>query len=57
MLNIERRIAALEASTSDSTLKIIVVKDGETQANALTLAGLPPDALRVLYISGLDVEL
>ena len=39
MLNTERRIAALEASTSDDGLKIVIVEDSETQADALKRAG------------------
>mgnify|MGYP001248620907 CR=1 FL=1 len=48
----ERRIAALE-SAIDKTLKVVVVMDGETPANALKRLGLPPDA-RVVYLSELD---
>lgn len=29
VLTIERRIAALEASAKDSTMKIIIIEDGE----------------------------
>lgn len=57
MLTIERRIAALESSASDDTMKIIIVEDGETQAQALKRAGYPPDALGVLYGTPLDVLL
>ena len=57
MLNIERRIAALEASASDDSLKIIIVKDGETQADALQRMGLMPGALRVVCVTPLDVKL
>ena len=57
MLNIERRIAALEASASDDSLKIIIVKDGETQADALKRVGLTPGALRVVCVAPLDARL
>ena len=57
MLNTERRIAALEASASDDSLKIIIVKDGETPAEAFRRVGLEPDALRVMCISPLDARL
>jgi hypothetical protein len=35
MLTTERRISKLESSTSDDALKIIIVEDGESQADAL----------------------
>lgn len=57
MLNTERRIAALEASVSDDTMKIIVIRDDETQAEALDRIGLSPGALRVVFISPLDARL
>ena len=56
MLNTERRIAALEASASDDSMKIIIVEDGETQA-ALQRAGLMPHALRVVCVTPLDARL
>lgn len=57
MLNTERRIAALEASASDDSMKIILVEDGETQADALKRAGLMLDALRVVCVTPLDARL
>lgn len=57
MLNIERRIAALEASASDDSMKIIIVEYGETPADALKRAGLMPGALRVVCITPLDASL
>ena len=57
MLNTERRVAALEASASDISLKIILVDDGETQAEGLERIGLSPKALRVLSIAPLDALL
>ena len=57
MLNTEKRIAALEISASDDSMKIIVVEDGETPADALKRVGLEPDALRVMCVTPLDVEL
>jgi len=56
MQTTERRIAALEDSASDKTLKLVVVLDGESQADALKRVGLPPDA-RVLYLTPLDALL
>ena len=57
MLNTERRIAVLEASASDSTLKIIVVEDGEIQADALKRVGLKPDALHVMCVTPMEAML
>ena len=57
MLNTERRIAALEASADDDSMKIIIVADGETQADALTRSGYPTNALGVLYCTPLDALL
>ena len=57
MLNTERRIAALEASASDGSMKIIIVEDGETQAAALQRIGLMPGALRVVCVTPLDARL
>ena len=57
MLNIERRIAALEASVSDDGVKIVIVEDGETQADALKRAGQISGALVVMCISPLDDRL
>ena len=57
MLNTERRIAALEASSSDDSVKIVLLKDGETQADALKRAGLIPSALRVVCVTPLDAKL
>ena len=54
MLNTEKRIAVLEASASDAGMKIIVVEDGETPADALKCSGHLRDALGVLYCSHLD---
>lgn len=52
----KRRIAALEDSASDKALKLVVVMDGESQADALKRVGLPPDA-RVVYLSELDARI
>ena len=57
MLNIERRIAALEASTSDDGVKIVIVEDGEAQADALERVGLMAGALGVVCVTPLDVRL
>ena len=57
MLNTERRIAALEASASDDSMKIVIVKDGETQADALKRAGLLLSTLCVVCVTPLDARL
>jgi hypothetical protein len=54
MQAIEKRIAALELSASDTALKIVIVEDGETQAQALKRVGLPPDARGVVFGTPLD---
>ena len=57
MQSIERRVAALEASAIDGRLKIIIVLDGETQADVLMRAGYPPDVLGIVYGSQFDAML
>lgn len=57
MLTIERRVAALEASARDGTMKIIIAACGETQADALKHAGYPPETLGVAFGTPLDVLL
>ena len=57
MLTTERRIAALEMSASDNSIKIVIVEDGETHADALKRVCLPPDARGVLYLTPLDALL
>ena len=54
MQTTERRIAALESSASDKTLKVVAVMDGETPADALKRLGLPPDVVAV-YLSEIDL--
>jgi hypothetical protein len=49
MLTIERRVAALEASASDGSMKIIIVEDGETQADALKRPGYPSHGPGVVF--------
>lgn len=56
MQTIERRIAALEGSASDKTLKVVVVLDGESQADALKRVGLPPD-VRAVFLTELDARI
>ncbi len=56
MLQVEKRIAALENSASDLALKIVLLVDGETEADALRRAGLPQDA-RAVLITSLDERL
>lgn len=51
-MNIKKRIAALESS-ADAGLHIVIVEDGETQAEALERLGLPHDA-RVVFGTPLD---
>ena len=57
MLNTERRIAALEGGSSDSALKIFVLDDGESSSEASIRVGLKVDALRVMWVTQLDVKL
>ena len=57
MLNIERRLAALEARTSDDGVKIVILNDGDTQANALKRVGLTLRAPRVVCVAPLDARL
>lgn len=52
-----KRLERLESSASDTGLKIVIVEDGETQAEALKRVGLPPDARGVLYLTPLDALL
>ncbi|MBK7004902.1 MAG: hypothetical protein IPH37_06895 [Burkholderiales bacterium] len=54
MQSTKRRIAALEDSASDKALKVVVVLDGETPADALKRLGLPPDVVAV-YLSEIDL--
>lgn len=51
MPNLERRIAALESSAH--SLHVVIVADGETEAEALARLHLPADA-RAVYLSELD---
>ena len=57
MRNTEKRVVALETSALDDATKVIVIQDGETQAEALERIDLSPDALRVVCISPLDDRL
>ena len=57
MATTERRIAALEASANDGGMKLVMQADGETKAEALKRAGLMPGALRVVWLTPLDVNL
>lgn len=56
MLTTEKRIAALEQSASDDSVKIVIVYPGETQANALKRVGLPPDVRGVVWGTPLDID-
>ncbi|MBW7832965.1 MAG: hypothetical protein H3C29_07095 [Simplicispira suum] len=53
MQTTEKRIAALESSASDKSLKVVLVLDGETPADALKRLRLPPHVVAV-YLSELD---
>lgn len=55
MSSIERRIAALEADTVDTGLKVVALDSGETEEAAVQRLGLA--GLRVVYLSALDVRL
>jgi hypothetical protein len=57
MLTTEKRIAALESSASDNGIKIVIVEDGETQAQALERAGMRPDARGVIWATPMDAAL
>jgi hypothetical protein len=57
MMTTMKRLERLEANASDTGLKIVIVEDGETQAEALKRIGLPPDARGVLYFTPLDALL
>jgi len=57
MLNIEKRIAALESSASDDAIKIVIVDDGETQADALRRTGCSAGVLGVVFITQIDAML
>ncbi len=52
MQNLERRVAALEnqTSTTDTSVKLVFVQAGETRADALKRAGLPPDTADVMHV-------
>ena len=56
MQTTKNRIAALESCATDKALKLVVVMDGETPADALKRLGLPPDA-RALFLKELDERL
>lgn len=60
MLSIERRIAALETSADDGSMKIVIVEAGETDADAMKRAGYSPHAagvMRVVFMSPTDERL
>jgi len=57
MQPIERRITALEATTQDAKPKLVLVEDGQTEAEALRQAGWPADARGVIFCNPLDVDL
>ena len=57
MQPIEKRIAALEAAGQGNAIKVVCLQDGETQAEALTRAGLHPFARGVVWCTPLDAML
>ena len=57
MQSIELRVAALEAAGQSDAIKVVCVQDDETQAQALTRAGLPKDASGVVWCTPLDERL
>lgn len=62
MQNIERRVATLEAEAraGGGSIKVVVVEDGETEADALKRAGYPANAADVwcvVFVSATDAKL
>ena len=57
MRNTEKRVAALEASALDDTMKVIIIQDGETQAEASERFGLSRNTLCVVFGMSLDALL
>lgn len=52
------RIAKLESKLArDDAIKIVVVLEGESNADALTRVGLPANVRGVVFISALDVDI
>ena len=61
-MNIERRIASLESriATTDASLKLVIVKHGETEADAMKRSGYLPDTANmmcVVFVSPTDARL
>jgi|GEM_PF-4193069 len=54
---LEKRIEALEKATQDDRLVLVLIKDGQTEAEALRQAGWPADARGVIFCNPLDVDL
>ena len=52
-IDLEKRLMALEDSATDQGLKVVVVLDGETTAEAITRLELRPDA-RAVFLTELD---
>ncbi len=50
MQSLEKRIAALEAAQPNTSLKVVMMESGETEAQALQRVGYPPDAATVMFI-------
>ena len=53
---IERRVAALEDKAFDNSMKVLLLMDGETEAEALLRSGYPADS-RVVFCSEVDARL
>ena len=53
---IERRVSALEDKAFDNSLKVLLLMDGEAEAEALLRAGYPADS-RVVFCSEVDARL
>lgn len=61
MQNIERRIASLEAESraGDGAIKVVIVEDGESKADALARAHLldATNVWNVVFVSPTDAQL
>lgn len=57
MQSIEKRIADLEMRASDDRIKFVVIKDGETQTDALKRVGLPQDTRGIIWGTPVDAAL
>lgn len=46
-----------EANAADDSLKLVFQADGLSEADSLEKSGYPPDALRVIFVSPIDLAL